>query len=72
MTKAATAANYVFWLRQLKPAVQEDAYKPPFEDEKDNGPAHIVTVDLSFSYPTRPNIKVLNNIDIDVSTPSPS
>jgi ATP-binding cassette subfamily B (MDR/TAP) protein 1 len=67
MTKAATAANYVFWLRQLKPAVEEDPSKPPYEDDGNSkGPTHITTEDLTFSYESRPNTKVLSNIDIDV------
>ncbi|CAO2653774.1 Nn.00g031850.m01.CDS01 [Neocucurbitaria sp. VM-36] len=67
ITKAATAANYVFWLRRLKPAVQEDSSKPPFEDdEKDRGPAHVEVQDVAFAYESRPHAKVLEGIDVDV------
>jgi ATP-binding cassette subfamily B (MDR/TAP) protein 1 len=66
LTKSATAANYVFWLRRLKPAVQEDASKPPFDDEKDKGPAHIDVQDVAFAYESRPHAKVLEGIDVDV------
>jgi ABC-type multidrug transport system fused ATPase/permease subunit len=68
MTKAATAANFVFWLRQMKPGVEEDPSKPPHDDEKGgNGPAHVAAEELTFSYESRPTAKVLDNINIDVS-----
>ncbi|KAF2821176.1 P-loop containing nucleoside triphosphate hydrolase protein [Ophiobolus disseminans] len=66
LTKSATAANYVFWLRRLKPAVQEDSSKPPFDDSKDRGPAHIEVKDVAFAYESRPHAKVLEGIDVDV------
>jgi ATP-binding cassette subfamily B (MDR/TAP) protein 1 len=66
LTKAATAANYIFWLRRLTPAVEEDASKPPFDDEKDKGPAHIEAQDVAFAYESRPHAKVLEGIDVDV------
>ncbi|ENI01981.1 hypothetical protein COCC4DRAFT_202734 [Bipolaris maydis ATCC 48331] len=66
LTKAATAANYVFWLRRLTPAVEEDPSKPPFENEKDKGPAHIEVDDIAFAYVSRPHAKVLEGIDVDV------
>ncbi|KAF2279256.1 multidrug resistance protein-like protein 1 [Westerdykella ornata] len=66
MTKAQTAANYVFWLRGLKPAVEEDSSKPPHRDEKGGeGPADIAVDDLTFSYKSRPNTKVLEGICVD-------
>jgi ATP-binding cassette subfamily B (MDR/TAP) protein 1 len=68
LTKSATAANYIFWLRQLKPAVQEDASKPPFDDGNDKGPACISVQDVAFAYASRPHAKVLEGIDVDVST----
>lgn len=66
LTKSATAANYIFWLRRLKPAVQEDSSKPPFNDENDKRPAHIEVHDVAFAYESRPHAKVLEGIDIDV------
>ena len=71
LTKSATAVNYIFWLRRLKPAVQEDASKPPFDDEKDKGPAHVEIQDVAFAYESRPNAKVLEGIDVDVSLALP-
>lgn len=67
LTKSATAANYIFWLRRLKPAVQEDSSRPPFEDDGDRGPAHIEVQDVAFAYESRPHAKVLKGIDINVS-----
>ena len=67
LTKSATAANYVFWLRRLKPAVQEDPSKPPFDHDTGRGPAHVEVQDVAFAYESRPNTKVLEGIDVDVS-----
>jgi ABC-type multidrug transport system fused ATPase/permease subunit len=67
LTKSTTAANYVFWLRRLSPAVQEDPSKPPFDDGGDKGPAHMEVQDVAFAYPSRPHAKVLENINVDVS-----
>jgi ATP-binding cassette, subfamily B (MDR/TAP), member 1 len=67
LTKAATAANYIFSLRELKPTVQEDSSKPPFDDETEKHPAHIEIQDVSFAYESRPDSKVLQGIDVDVS-----
>lgn len=67
MTKAQTAANYIFWLRRQKPAVQEDSSKPPHDETDDSkGPAHIECQDLAFAYESRPNTKVLDDINVDV------
>lgn len=68
LTKSTTAANYIFWLRRLKPAVQEDASKPPYEDEKDKGPAHVEIQDVGFAYESRPHSKVLQDVNIDVQS----
>jgi ATP-binding cassette subfamily B (MDR/TAP) protein 1 len=67
MTKASTAANYVFALRRLKPAVEEDSTKPPFDnDSHEEDPAHVECQDLTFAYESRPNAKVLDEINVDV------
>ncbi|CAI6230575.1 unnamed protein product [Periconia digitata] len=66
MTKAATAANYLFWLRRQKPAVQEDPSKPPFDDGRKKDPAHIDIQEVAFAYESRPNTNVLNNINVDI------
>lgn len=66
MTKAATAANYIFWLRRQKPAVQEEPLKPPYDDGTDKDPAHMRMENVDFAYESRPNANVLKNIDVDV------
>ncbi|KAF2635489.1 P-loop containing nucleoside triphosphate hydrolase protein [Massarina eburnea CBS 473.64] len=68
LTKAGTAANYIFWLRRQKPAVQEDSSKPPFNDGKGKDPAHMQVQDVAFAYESRPNTHVLANIDVDVKS----
>lgn len=67
MTKASTAANYIFTLRRLKPAVEEDPSKPPNDhDGQQKEPAHIECQDLAFAYESRPNARVLDDINVDV------
>ncbi|KAF9729172.1 hypothetical protein PMIN06_000077 [Paraphaeosphaeria minitans] len=66
MTKAATAANYIFWLRRQTPVVQEEPSRPPFDDGNEKAPAHIQVENVDFSYESRPNANVLKNIDVDV------
>lgn len=67
LTKSATAVNYILWLRRLKPAVEEDTSKPPFDEGNEKVPAHIEVKDVAFAYESRPNAKVLNEINVDVS-----
>lgn len=72
LTKSATAVNYILWLRRLKPAVEEDAAKPPFDDGSNRGPAHIEVQDVAFAYESRPHAKVLAEIDVDVRSLNPN
>ncbi|KAF2014111.1 P-loop containing nucleoside triphosphate hydrolase protein [Aaosphaeria arxii CBS 175.79] len=67
ITKAQTAANYLFWLRRLEPTVKEDPSKPPHgdRDEKEE-PTRIECQEVNFVYASRANSKVLDGIDIDV------
>lgn len=67
LTKTTTAANYIFWLRRLQPAVQEDVTKPPFDDGGGKGPTHIEVQDIAFAYESRPRAKVLEGVDVNVS-----
>lgn len=46
--------------------MEEDPSKPPFDNEKDKGPAHIKVDDIAFAYVSRPHAKVLEGIDVDV------
>ncbi|KAF2127626.1 multidrug resistance protein-like protein 1 [Dothidotthia symphoricarpi CBS 119687] len=66
MTKSATAANYIFGLRRLKAAVQEDPSKPPDNDDHNDEPAHIEVQDVAFAYESRPHARVLEGINVDV------
>jgi len=66
ITKAQTAANYIFWLRSLTPVVHEDSSKPPHDDGKEGSAAHIQCEDLAFAYKSRPKANVLNHINVDV------
>ena len=67
LTKSATAANYIFWLRSLTPAVQEYASKPPFDDGEEKRPASILVHDVAFAYNSGPHAKVLQGISVDAS-----
>ncbi|UZP40995.1 hypothetical protein NXS19_008811 [Fusarium pseudograminearum] len=63
ITKGVNAANYIFWLSQLQPNVQETS------ENHDNGPKSggpIVLDDVRFSYPLRPHAPVLRGIDLNV------
>ncbi|KAH7275753.1 P-loop containing nucleoside triphosphate hydrolase protein [Fusarium solani] len=64
VTKGINAANYVFWLKGLQPAIQET------EENRNNGPSSGGTsVDLDevrFSYPLRPSIPVLRGINLSI------
>jgi ATP-binding cassette subfamily B (MDR/TAP) protein 1 len=65
-TKANSAANYFFWLRDLEPTIQETT------DNIDNAPADgcksYDLKDLEFSYPLAPNNRVLKGLSLKVST----
>lgn len=59
------AANYLFWLSQLKPSIHET------HENRNIGPANYSTIDLkrvTFSYPLRPQARVLHGVNLAVST----
>jgi hypothetical protein len=63
MTKATNAANYIFWLEQLRPTIQET------DENCDLGPGDFKSLELEklqFSYPMRPNTRVLRGVDLHV------
>lgn len=70
LTKTTTAANYIFWLRRLRPAMQEDASKPPYDDRSDSRPIQMGVQDVTFAYESRPHAKVLEGVDVNVSSPT--
>lgn len=64
MTKGKNAANYIFWLHELVPTVQESP------SNKDNGPKSggpLALDSVRFSYPLRPEAAVLKGVDLEVS-----
>ncbi|EWY85993.1 hypothetical protein FOYG_10657 [Fusarium oxysporum NRRL 32931] len=63
-TKANSAANYFFWLRDLEPTIPETT------DSIDNAPADgcksYDLKDLEFSYPLAPNNRVLKGLSLKI------
>lgn len=67
-TKAVGAANYVLWLRTLKPVIAEN------EQNRDVGPdgdKDINFEQVDFRYPQAKNTSVLRDISLKVSTHTP-
>jgi ATP-binding cassette subfamily B (MDR/TAP) protein 1 len=68
-TKAQRAANYLLWLHSIEPKMREQSPSSREDVEKDNageGPAaEIKCTDLTFSYPLRPQHKVLRGVSIE-------
>lgn len=67
ITKAKGGANYIFWLRSLKPSIAETSVnfnRGPPQAATSHAPS---TKDLRFSYPLRPDTQVLRGVDIATS-----
>lgn len=63
MTKGKNGAEYIFWLSELTPTIQETA------ENQDNGPKSGSSVHLDhvrFAYPLRPETAVLKGVDLEV------
>ncbi|CAG7945048.1 unnamed protein product [Penicillium olsonii] len=63
MSKATNAANYIFWLEQLEPTIRET------EENREIGPGDFKSLELDnlqFSYPMRPNARVLRGINLHI------
>ncbi|KAF4962808.1 hypothetical protein FSARC_9130 [Fusarium sarcochroum] len=63
VTKGINAANYVFWLQDLQPIVQET------DENRVNGPGSGDAVnirDVRFSYPLRPETSILKGISLNI------
>lgn len=64
ITKAVAAGNYIAWLRSLQPIVAET------ETNRNNGPSDddqaLALEHVGFTYPTRPDTKVLRGISMDI------
>jgi ATP-binding cassette subfamily B (MDR/TAP) protein 1 len=67
-TKSKRAANYLLWLHSVEPKMRERALTSPADAEKDDageGPsAEVNCTDLTFSYPLRPQHKVLRGVSV--------
>lgn len=65
MTKAKGGANYIFWLRALKPQMAETAvneHDGPSNEDKQAPALH----DIRFSYPLRPAAQVIRGVSLEV------
>ncbi|GCB25295.1 leptomycin B resistance protein pmd1 [Aspergillus awamori] len=63
ITNGVNAANYLFWLDDLRKTVQER------DGSHEQGPGAVHTLDLDnvkFSYPRRPEIPILKGLDLSV------
>ncbi|KAF2010914.1 multidrug resistance protein [Aaosphaeria arxii CBS 175.79] len=63
ITKGINAANYIFWLEELQPTIQETP------ENRDNTPSSGDAIDMNnlrFSYPLRPETTVLKGVDLEI------
>ncbi|PKX96023.1 ABC transporter ATP-binding protein [Aspergillus novofumigatus IBT 16806] len=68
ITKATGSTNYIFWLRQRVPAIDNSFSDEPPSDGPQDDPKP-VTVDcqaLDFAYPSRPRSNVISGIDVSI------
>ncbi|KZL88052.1 abc transporter [Colletotrichum incanum] len=63
MTKGINAANYLFWLHDLQPTIQET---PQNRDAAPKAGNTLGFDQLRFSYPLRPEAHVLRGIDLEI------
>lgn len=65
ITKGKSAANYLFWIEALQPLIRADT-----PENADHGPAdgagRIELDSVHFSYPLRPETRVLRGVDLDI------
>ncbi|KAM0541190.1 hypothetical protein ACHAPJ_013354 [Fusarium lateritium] len=64
ITKAVSAGNYIAWIRSLKPFVAETPEN--HEDGPSDSPECMALDNIKFSYPTRPDAKVLGGISMTI------
>ncbi|GJC93471.1 ABC transporter [Colletotrichum higginsianum] len=62
MTKGINAANYLFWLHDLQPTIQET---PQNRDAAPEAGSALGFEQLRFSYPLRPETHVLRGLDLE-------
>lgn len=63
MSKATNAANYIFWLEELQPSIRETPENCTIGPDNFSS---IALEKLQFSYPLRPDARVLRGIDLEV------
>ncbi|KAK0736358.1 P-loop containing nucleoside triphosphate hydrolase protein [Apiosordaria backusii] len=63
ITKGQNSANYIFWLSELQPTVQET---PENQDKKPSSGGPIELDNVRFSYPLRPDTTVLRGVDLEI------
>lgn len=65
ITKGKSAANYVFWLEAMQPTIRADT-----PENMNHGPANnIAAIDfdnVQFSYPLRPDTRVLRGVNLNI------
>ncbi|KAJ9485472.1 hypothetical protein VN97_g7872 [Penicillium thymicola] len=69
ITRAAGSANYIFWLRQRIPAIDNDFSDeaPPTDDSQETGAVAVDCQSLAFAYPSRPHTNVISDINVKIS-----
>ena len=63
MTKGKNAANYIYWLHNLEPTVQQT---PENQDKGPKAGGPIGLNKIRFSYPLRPEAPVLRGVDLEI------
>ncbi|KAM0240144.1 hypothetical protein ACHAP5_008064 [Fusarium lateritium] len=73
MTGATEAANYIFWLRERVPSIdnsflddENDTQSDTSQDAAGNNAIDVNCEALEFAYPSRPQTKVISGININV------
>ncbi|KAF7114780.1 hypothetical protein CNMCM5793_000319 [Aspergillus hiratsukae] len=66
ITKATGSTNYIFWLRQRVPAIDNDFSDEPSHESQGTGAVTVSCHALDFAYPSRPHSKVISGIDVTI------
>ncbi|PGH27089.1 hypothetical protein AJ80_01276 [Polytolypa hystricis UAMH7299] len=67
ITKAHSSANWIMWLRSLKPKMEEhDKSHDSQSDKEPDGDGLVELENVEFSYPQRPDTRVLRRMNITI------
>lgn len=66
ITNATGAANYILWLRTLRPTMQDQPSNSNIGPSSDEKSGAIQAIDLSFSYKQRASARVLRNLNLHI------